>query len=140
MKPSEVSVGIRFRDNGLTSQPEEYRIHLIESVDDAGGRFRAKHLGSGNSRDFSLSDDALKGLEKCSSTIVAVANLDAMVGRRVVLTLTDGGKLHGKVTAVRYTVIEFHPNPIRIPKEIELDRSGSTAYRPNEIKKIELEE
>ena len=134
MQIHEVQPGLKFRDTGL-SQPPEYQVHIVTD-DDADG-FDARHVASGNVRRFDKTKEATGHLEVIGSAPVMVANLDHLVGERVRIELTMGSSVRGTVTAVRYQEVDIVGHTLRFVREIELDKSGGSAYPLHEIVKVQ---
>jgi len=130
----EVQPGLKFHDNGL-SQPPEYRAHIIVAEGDRW--FDAKHLASGNVRRFEKTDEAMGRLEVIGEHPIMHANMDNLIGERVRVFLTMGSNLSGLVTAVRYCTVDINGKTFRFVREIELDRSGGSAYPLHEIVKVQ---
>lgn len=135
MNPHDVCPGLKFRDNGL-SQPPEYRVHVI--VDDDTRSFRARHIASGNIRTFERTRDACMNLEKIGKRPVATIDLDCLVGERVRVDLVMGSSIVGTVTAVRYGTTEVNGQTIKFVTEVELDKSGGSAYPLHECIRVQL--
>ena len=137
MKPTDVRIGAKFVDPKLTSNPPQYRLHIVRSV--ADGKFTAEHVASGSVRTFSTEPDTLAQLQLVNP-LGCFVDLDALVGERVRLDLTDGGSLGGRVTAVVYYTVEVAGVSglavAREVKAIELDRSGGSTYPMREIARV----
>jgi len=136
MKTIDVIEGAKFHDDRLTSQPAHYRIHIVRRVASTGETFQAEHIASGTTRTFGLTAEVLQGLRLVSPPIL-LADLDSLVGEQVRIDLVDGGRLHGRVTAVTYKSIELPEGAKgREVTAVEIDRSGATSYAPREIARI----
>lgn len=136
MDPVEVKPGRKFHDDGLKSQPTEYRVHVVEAVD--GDRFTARHVASGNTRPFALTQEGTANLRVINRHPHGDANLDHLVGARVVVELTMGSKVRGEVTAVRYETMTVEGATIRYVREVEIDKAGGSSYPPSEIVGIQI--
>jgi len=131
---TQLKPGVRFKDEGLVSQPAEYRIHEVVKVEDE--TIIARHLASGNVRNFPRKPEALANLKLVNDKPMASADLDALVGSHATLNLVDGGTISGYVSAVTYLLINVNGTVFKQLNELEVDRSGSTRYKINEIKSI----
>ena len=139
LNQNTITLGATFTDNMLSSQPIEYRIHQVERITDE--HIVARHIASDNLRTFPLTNAVLKGLDPVPNVPDVMANLDCMVGKKVQLSLRNGGRITGVVTAVRYQELECQmikgsASQLRQIRAIELDHSGSTSYTWAEIEKI----
>lgn len=134
MHDSEVKVGTKFVDEILTSQPEEYRIHVITRV--MKDTFKARHIATTNERTFARAEEVLDNLSIVPNMPTLFADLDPLVGEKVRVELVDGGSLKAIITAVRYGEIVIGDKTMRYVAGVELDRSGSTTYTLAEIAKI----
>jgi hypothetical protein len=126
---------LKFRDSAL-SQPPEYRAHVVTSDDTHG--FEARHIASGNVRQFEKTREACSRLEAIGRRPVATVDLDCLTGERVRIHLKMGSTITGTVTAVRYGEIDILGQTIRFVQEIELDKSGGSAYPLHEIFRVQL--
>lgn len=131
---AQLHEGIKFHDPGLLSSPPEYRVHKVTKV--GAEHMEAVHMASGNVRRFPLETDVLGPLQVIEARPTAVATLDGMIGDRVKIVLVNGTSLTGVVTAIRYHEVPIDGSRLRAPKEIELDRSGTTSYAWAEITQI----
>jgi hypothetical protein len=136
MTPFEIETGLKFHDDGLKSQPPEYRVHVIKSQDTGG--FDAVHIASGNLRRFARTPEALANLRIIPRAPVLSANLDHLVGERVQVTLKQGSSLVGKITAVRYETVDIAGHTLRYVKELELDKSGGSSYPLRELDTVQI--
>jgi hypothetical protein len=125
---------VKFRDPELMSSPDEYRLHRISRV--GSEQMEAVHLATGNVRQFPLETAVLGRLQVIADRPSAVASMDGMVGDRIRVVLVNGSTVTGTVTAIRYHGVPVDGVAHRSPKEIELDRSGTTSYAWHEITSI----
>lgn len=139
LNQTAIKVGTAFIDTALSSQPSEYRLHIVRSITDT--HLAAEHISSGNMRTFPI--DKLKALTPVPGYPDAESNLDCLVGRTVAMALVNGTRVVGVVTAVRYHEVPITlagddaTEPSRQVRTIELDRSGSTEYQWAEIQTIQ---
>lgn len=133
MEFRSIRPGAKFIDPHMTSQPKEYRVHRVVSVD--GDRFTAEHIATGIHRTFGMGPDVLSAFVEVGKPVV-MATLDGLVGEKVRIALTDGGTLQGTVTAIRYHVLTLDGIEARSVSEVEIDHSGATSYKWGEIASI----
>ena len=134
MQVIDVAVGLKFVDHNLTSQPEEYRVHVVTKV--KLKQFTARHVASGSVRTFEKTPEALDGFELVPYGPILASNLDCFVGERVYVELNDGSAMKATVTAIRYAEILLAGLVRKYVAGIEFDRSGSTTYSPSQIASI----
>ena len=135
MEFRSIKPGMKFIDSRMTSQPKEYRVHRVVSVDNDAERFTAEHIATGLPRTFGMGPDVLAPLIEIGKPVV-MANLDGLIGEKVRIGLTDGGTLHGLITAIRYHEIDLDGVKARSVSEVEIDHSGATSYKWGEIASI----
>lgn len=134
MRLNEIAPGVKFHDERLTSQPKEYRIHIVRTVDlDA---FTAEHVASGNVRRFGMNEEVTAPLRRVPPVLLR-ADLDDLIGEKVRIWLSDGGNLGGRITAIRYHDVDIAGMPSREVASIEIDRSGATSYPMRDISRID---
>jgi hypothetical protein len=132
---AQLREGVKFIDPGLLSSPAEYRLHRVTKI--GTDEMEAVHLASGNLRRFALEPEVLGKLQAIDGRPSATATMDGLVGERVKIVLVNATSVTGIVTAVRYHEVPIDGGRHRSPREIELDRSGTTSYQWHEIKTIE---
>ena len=156
MNPEDARVGLKFRDHGLTSAPEEARIHQItwlgeEEIDISSPedkkpdlivvqRMEALHINSGTHRQWDRTVNALKQLEPVPTVPRLTADLDCLVGEKVVIELTMGSQVRGVVTAVTYTHAKILGGFYKQVDLIQIDHDSGSAYPLSEIMSLEKAE
>lgn len=132
---NEVKPGAKFEDPTLLSSPKPYRIFVVDEVQGLEN-FTARQVSTNTTRKYPLDADAVERLREIKPFPKLQADLDSLVGDRVRVELSDGGSIHATVTAIRYGEVVIDGAVFPFIREIELDRSFSTTYTLNQIKKL----
>lgn len=138
--PASVKPGIKFIDDTLLTVQPQHRLHRI--VEMTRGGFKAVHVATGNTREFTTSQ--INDLRQVPGGVDAMANMDWLVGEKIAITIRGSGTtISGIVTAIDYLEVAYKDaggvgKKLKMLGTIELDKNGATRYEAAAIEGIQL--